>query len=184
MNWTELLTQFLEEVALMTDVEENQEGQTDQVKLMTVHASKGLEFEVVFVVGLEENIFPLQKAKFENDELEEERRLMYVAITRAKDHLFLSYADSRKQRWQTKYNEPSRFVEELPQELLHLFDLKWGPKMKQIHLEELDEWQRVKHKFFGTGTVLESWKWIVIVEFDRPAWVVRKIESKFLEKIL
>lgn len=65
---------------------------------MSVHSSKGLEFSAVFLVGLEENIFPLPKAAFDDAEMEEERRLMYVAITRAKDHLFLSNANSRKQR--------------------------------------------------------------------------------------
>jgi DNA helicase-2/ATP-dependent DNA helicase PcrA len=65
---------------------------------MTIHASKGLEFPYVFIVGLEENVFPLSRARLNPDELEEERRLMYVAITRAKDYLFLSYAKSR-QKW-------------------------------------------------------------------------------------
>lgn len=93
-----LLTQFLEEVSLMTDIEENAEGQLEAVKLMSVHSSKGLEFSAVFLVGIEENIFPLPKAAFDDAEMEEERRLMYVAITRAKDHLFISHANSRKQR--------------------------------------------------------------------------------------
>jgi len=94
----EVLRQFLEEVALLSDISENEKGDIDAVKLMTVHSSKGLEFPVVFVVGLEDNIFPLSNAMMEPSLLEEERRLMYVAITRAKDVLFLSHANSRMTR--------------------------------------------------------------------------------------
>lgn len=94
----EALMQFLEEISLMTSIEETSVEQADAIKLMTVHSSKGLEFPYVFIVGLEENIFPLPKAKIDDEELEEERRGMYVAITRARDHLFLSYAHSRQQR--------------------------------------------------------------------------------------
>ncbi|MEI7919518.1 MAG: ATP-dependent helicase [bacterium] len=92
------LRQFLEEVALLSDISENEQGDIDAVKLMTVHSSKGLEFPVVFIAGLEDNIFPLSNAMMEPKLLEEERRLMYVAITRAKDVLFLSYANSRMTR--------------------------------------------------------------------------------------
>jgi DNA helicase-2/ATP-dependent DNA helicase PcrA len=97
-NGEEVLTQFLEEISLMTSIEEASADEVDAIKLMTVHSSKGLEFPYVFIVGLEENIFPLPKANIDHEELEEERRGMYVAITRAKDHLFLSYAHSRQQR--------------------------------------------------------------------------------------
>lgn len=94
----EQLRQFMEEVALLTDISENEQGDIDAIKLMTVHASKGLEFPFVFVVGIEEHVFPLANSMLEPKTLEEERRLMYVAVTRAKDHLFLSYASSRMQR--------------------------------------------------------------------------------------
>ena len=114
--------QFMEEVALLSSLDDT-EADADAIKLMSVHASKGLEFPYVFIVGCEENIFPLPKAKFDDAELEEERRGMYVAITRAKDHLFLSYASSRKQRGQIKYNQPSRFLEELPADLVKNYDL-------------------------------------------------------------
>ena len=91
------LGQFLEEIALMTDIDTTTQV-VDQVKLMTIHSSKGLEFPVVFVVGVEEGNFPGMGAKMDPDEMEEERRLMYVAITRAKDTLFLTHAQSRQQR--------------------------------------------------------------------------------------
>ena len=94
----ETLRQFLEEVALLSDISENEHGDIDAVKLMTVHSSKGLEFPVVFVAGLEDNMFPLSNAMMEPKLLEEERRLMYVAMTRAKDVLFLSHAHSRMTR--------------------------------------------------------------------------------------
>lgn len=87
----------MEEISLLTDIEETEDGELDAVKLMTIHASKGLEFPIVFIVGCEENIFPLSRAILDTKELEEERRLMYVAITRAEDHLFLSHANSRMQ---------------------------------------------------------------------------------------
>lgn len=94
----ETLRQFMEEVSLLSDVAENEQGDIDAVKLMTVHSSKGLEFPMVFVVGLEDNIFPLSNSMLEPKLLEEERRLMYVAVTRAKDVLFLSCASERMTR--------------------------------------------------------------------------------------
>jgi len=82
----------------MTDLTEDGTKDIDAVKLMTIHSSKGLEFPAVFIVGCEENIFPLSRSIVDNKQLEEERRLMYVAITRAKDHLFISHSLSRRQR--------------------------------------------------------------------------------------
>jgi len=93
------ISKIMDEISLLTDAAENADETVDSIKLMTVHSSKGLEFKHVFVTGIEENIFPLGNARLEVKLLEEERRLMYVAITRAQDHLFLSYADSRMQRW-------------------------------------------------------------------------------------
>jgi DNA helicase II / ATP-dependent DNA helicase PcrA len=89
---------FLEDIALLSDPNESADGQQDSVKLMTIHASKGLEFNAISIVGAEENIFPMSRAAFDSGELEEERRLMYVAITRAKNHLFISRATSRMRR--------------------------------------------------------------------------------------
>lgn len=85
---------------------------------MTMHASKGLEFKVIFVVGLEEGIFPSRRVQFDDQELEEERRLMYVALTRAMDHLILSRAESRMLYGKTESNMQSRFLSEIPEELL------------------------------------------------------------------
>ena len=175
------LRQFLEEVALLSDISENEQGDIDAVKLMTVHSSKGLEFPVVFIAGLEDNIFPLSNAMMEPKLLEEERRLMYVAITRAKDVLFLSYANSRMTRWQTKMNPPSRFLDELPAELIKKFDLWW--EAWPAAWPQIDEWDTVRHKLFGTGYVLEIWNNLAIVKFHNPKFGVRKIECRFLQVI-
>lgn len=180
----EALRLFMEEVTLLTDAAEQGEQDVDCIKLMTVHASKWLEFPFVFIAGLEDQIFPLANAVMEPKLLEEERRLMYVAITRAEDHVFLSYAHSRMQRWQTKMNPPSRFIDELPQELLKKYDLAggWATASRQAW-PIVDEWDTVKHKLFGPGYVLEVWNNLAIVKFYNPKFWVRKIETRFLEII-
>ena len=108
---------YLQQITLITDAD-NDKNEADSVKLMTVHAAKGLEFACVFVVGLEETLFPSGMSVNTREELEEERRLFYVAVTRAKKHLWLSYANSRYRFGQLVQNEPSRFIEEMPEEKL------------------------------------------------------------------
>lgn len=112
----ELLFTFLSDMALVSD----QDGVEDDsgVTMMTMHASKGLEFKVVFIVGLEEGIFPSRRVIYDDKELEEERRLMYVALTRAEDHLFLSRANSRMIFGKTESNMQSRFLSEIPEALV------------------------------------------------------------------
>jgi superfamily I DNA and RNA helicase len=171
----------LEEIALLSDISENDQWDIDAVKLMTVHSSKGLEFPIVFVCGLEDYVFPLWNAMMEPKLLEEERRLMYVAVTRAKDVLFLSHAHSRMTRWQTKNNPPSRFLDEIPAELIKKFDLWWEADTSRG--PQIDEGDIVKHKLFGTGYVLEIWNHLAIVKFHNPKFWVRKIECRFLEVI-
>ncbi|MBS0507352.1 MAG: UvrD-helicase domain-containing protein, partial [Proteobacteria bacterium] len=111
------LAAFLTHAALEAGDNQAQAGQ-DAVQLMTVHASKGLEFDCVFIGGLEEELFPHQNAMSDRDGLEEERRLMYVAITRARKRLYLSHAQTRMLHGQTRYNVKSRFFDELPEEAL------------------------------------------------------------------
>jgi DNA helicase-2/ATP-dependent DNA helicase PcrA len=111
------LGSYLQQITLITDAD-NDNGNEDTVKLMTVHAAKGLEFDCVFVVGLEETLFPSGMSVNTREELEEERRLFYVAVTRAKKHLWLSYANSRYRFGQLVQNDPSRFIEEMPEEKL------------------------------------------------------------------
>ena len=111
------LSGFLEEVSLMTDVD-LRSGDSDAVVMMTMHSAKGLEFPVVFVPGFEEGIFPGQQAIYYPDEVEEERRLAYVAITRAKEELHLLNAESRMIFGSTSRNKASRFLSEIPEELV------------------------------------------------------------------
>lgn len=109
------LGSYLQQITLLTDADQDKE-ETDVVKLMTIHAAKGLEFPVVFVGGLEENLFPSGMSINTLEELEEERRLFYVAITRAKSRLYLTYANTRYKFGNLIQNDASRFVEELPEE--------------------------------------------------------------------
>ena len=180
-TWEETLRQLMEEITLLSDISENEEWDIDAIKFMTVHSSKWLEFPIVFVAWLEDNIFPLSNSIMELRLLEEERRLMYVAITRAKDSLFLSYANSRMTRWQTKMNPPSRFIDELPIELTKKFDLWWWQQEESY--TKINEWDVVKHKLFWTWYVLEVWNNLAIVKFHNPKFWVRKIEFRFLEII-
>ncbi|QPK93846.1 UvrD-helicase domain-containing protein [Actinomyces sp. zg-332] len=116
------LTDFLENVSLMTDLDNVSQENTGEVTLMTVHTSKGLEFPVVFITGMEEEIFPHQLSFDEEDGIEEERRLAYVAITRAREKLFLTRAN-RRNIWNTyKHNQPSRFLEDIPENTYVLKD--------------------------------------------------------------
>lgn len=109
------MAEFLQTISLMTDADETAED-NDFVTLMSVHASKGLEFPSVFVVGLEENLFPSYRSLSDANQVDEERRLFYVAITRAEKYLTLSYANNRYQYGQVRSNDPSRFIEELPEQ--------------------------------------------------------------------
>ncbi len=112
---TKSLGAFLQNIVLLTDTDDDKEN-NDVVKLMTIHAAKGLEFGCVFVGGIEETLFPNAMAINTREELEEERRLFYVAITRAKDKLWLTYANSRYRFGQLVQNEPSRFLDEMPED--------------------------------------------------------------------
>lgn len=109
------LSDFLEEVALLTDID-NYNNESETVVLMTLHSSKGLEFPIVFISGMEEGIFPGMQSMYNPDEIEEERRLAYVGITRAKQVLYLLNTKARMLYGSTKYNLPSRFISELPEE--------------------------------------------------------------------
>ncbi len=114
------LDTFLDSVSLVADTDQlDLDGDGSSVSLMTLHAAKGLEFPVVFLVGMEEGVFPHQRALTDSYQLEEERRLAYVGITRARQHLFLSSAWSRMLFGVTQYNPPSRFLDEIPEELVH-----------------------------------------------------------------
>ncbi len=116
---------FLQEIALLTDADNDKDQDQERVTLMTIHSAKGLEFKNVYIVGLEEDLFPSQMMLSSRADLEEERRLFYVAITRAQKKLFLSYALTRYRFGRLKNCEPSRFIEEIDQTYLKV-DRKWS----------------------------------------------------------
>lgn len=121
---TVLLSDFLMDVALLTDADKNDED-PNKVSMMTIHSAKGLEYPYVYIVGMEENLFPSQMSISARVDLEEERRLFYVALTRAEKRAYLSYAESRFKWGQLTYSEPSRFLEEIDESFLEWpLDLK------------------------------------------------------------
>jgi DNA helicase-2/ATP-dependent DNA helicase PcrA len=117
----ESIEQFLEQVSLTSDADEI-DGDDSQVVLMTIHAAKGLEFPAVFIIGLEDGVFPHLRSIGDADELEEERRLAYVALTRAQERLYLTHAWSRTLYGGTQYNPPSRFLDEIPERLVQAIE--------------------------------------------------------------
>ena len=136
--------EFLEQVSLVADSDDL--GDDEKVVLMTMHAAKGLEFPVVFIVGVEEGLFPHSRALVDPQELEEERRLAYVGITRARERLFLTHAWSRQQFGSTQYNPPSRFLDEIPDTLVqHEGNVK---NRSTARLTRDDDWGRTKVSSF------------------------------------
>ena len=113
------LTEYLEDVSLATDMDKDI-GDDDRVALMTIHLSKGLEFPYVYIVGMEEDLFPSAKSIQTREELEEERRLFYVALTRAEKQAYLTYAEQRYRFGSSQDTEPSRFIEEIKEAKLKL----------------------------------------------------------------
>ncbi len=174
------LLAFLTDLALISDLDESDAVTKDKLTLMTLHAAKGLEFPVVFLIGMEENIFPHSRSAFDLEEMEEERRLAYVGITRAEQDLFLTHATSRTIFGRTQYNEKSRFLDEIPSDLIEEdvkeSDLRTGFKtaiddfrpnrttgkrqsrvIKDKPKGELNYQvgDKVKHKKWGEGTVVK-----------------------------
>ena len=188
------LIDFISEMSLTSDADD--ENEEDSVVLSTVHAAKGLEYKVVFIMGLEENLFPsIRDAESSDDEknkMEEERRLAYVAITRAKEKLFMSYANRRMQFGSIKMNKRSRFLDEVPSKLMH-FESSFGTSFESTssNVEEANKFisrlspkikisdkpknavstnygigDAVIHKKFGEGKVLDITSDSVKVEFS------------------
>jgi DNA helicase-2/ATP-dependent DNA helicase PcrA len=192
----EALNRFLEEVALIADTDSLDEG-ADAVRLMTVHSSKGLEFPVVFLIGLEEGIFPHSRSTLSPAELEEERRLMYVGLTRAKEKAYLLHAEMRTLFGGMQVNPPSRFLSEIPTELVEkreqkpesaffpnrkpTFRSSFGYSRKTSSVEapkspsektasgatDLRPGDMVEHDQFGSGLVLSLDGKLVSVAFKR-----------------
>jgi len=123
------LDQYMQDIALLTDADEKDKDDRPKVSLMTIHQAKGLEYPYVHVVGLEENLFPSMMALHSRSELEEERRLFYVALTRAEKKVSISYAESRYKWGKLEYCEPSRFIDEIEDQYI---DYPHKPKPKSI----------------------------------------------------
>lgn len=167
------LEEFLIEISLISDVKEASDCD-EVVTLMTMHAVKGLEFDVVFITGLEEGLFPHSNSMFDESELEEERRLFYVAITRAKKVLYLTNARSRMLFGQIKSNLPSRFIEEINQEDIEkLFEENKSTKEIKINKKdnfndndlELKVGDHVNHNVYGNGIVVSLEKSVATIAF-------------------
>ena len=186
------LEEFLLEVSLVSDVEEYKDD-PNKISLMTIHSVKGLEFDYVFVVGLEEGIFPHINSLMDNSELEEERRLAYVAITRAKDDLHLVNARHRTLFGKEQVNPVSRFIGEINPNLLETNakeELKQEePKIEvnEMFREEDVDYQvgdYVYHESFGAGKVVEVTNTLVSVAFKLPHGVKKLMKNhKKLSKI-
>lgn len=165
------LEEFLNEVSLVSDVNEQKNDDTSKVTLMTIHAVKGLEFDYVFVIGMEENIFPHVNSSFEEEGLEEERRLCYVAITRAKKKLYLLNALRRTLFGKTSVNMPSRFISEIDDEYIDKPSIKKEfisklDKTKMFNLDNgLNVGDNVVHDSYGTGVVVMVDKSIATIAF-------------------
>ena len=164
------LPAFLAHAALESGENQAAEG-TDALQLMTVHSAKGLEFHAVFITGLEEGLFPHEQSVLEEDGLEEERRLMYVAITRARTRLYLSFAQTRMLHGQTRYNVASRFLDELPEEVVKRLtlrpgharfdDVAWAPQPAKAGKAKTPGHgfrigQSVLHPKFGQGVIVNA----------------------------
>ncbi|MFD1037101.1 DNA helicase PcrA [Virgibacillus byunsanensis] len=175
------LISFLTDLALIADIDRVDEEDTEneeKITLMTLHAAKGLEFPVVFLIGMEENVFPHSRSMFDNDEMEEERRLAYVGITRAEQELYLTHAKMRTLYGRTNMNPISRFINEIPEELVDGIEQakmsmygsvgqsserrapmkRKAEKMQKTTGAESESWgpgDKASHKKWGVGTVVK-----------------------------
>ena len=186
------LEEFLLETSLVSDIEEYK-NDPNRISLMTVHSVKGLEFKHVFVVGLEEGIFPHMNSLMENSEVEEERRLMYVAITRAKDDLHLINARRRTLFGKEQINPVSRFINEISKDLIETNE-KEEPKKKEEKIEtgemfrdeevDYNVGDYVYHESFGAGRVVEVTNTLVSVAFKHPHGIKKLMKNhKKLSKV-
>lgn len=201
-----LLVDFLSDLALVSDLDAMEEGEESPVTLMTLHSAKGLEFPVVFLVGMEEGIFPHSRSLDNEEEMEEERRLCYVGITRAKDALYLSCALSRNLYGRSSMNPPSRFLREIPEELLEESGAAraWERREPAARMQTVGSkvkmnagpakelaWNvgdKAKHRKWGVGTVVsvkgEGENAELTVAFPAPTGI-KKLLAAFapLEKV-
>lgn len=179
------LAKFLEEIALVSDTDEVND-ENNSVVLMTMHSAKGLEFSNVFIVGLEENLFPHSRALASQEELEEERRLCYVAMTRAKEKLYLIFAKTREIFGQMQANPVSRFIEDIPKKNLDSHSKSFNQKV--IYQDnkkdcEFKSGDKVKHAEFGKGMVIGFNEDLITVIFEKIGIKKLALEYAKLKKI-
>ncbi len=184
------LADFLEEISLIADVTEHKEDE-DVVTLMTIHSAKGLEFEVVFLIGMEDGIFPHQNSFCEEGGLEEERRLCYVGITRAKEKLYISNAKRRILYGKDVMNPPSRFIKEINPDLLDVENINMFEEEK-INKEELyknedvdfKEGDVIMHMQYGRGVIIEVKGDFITVAFAKNFGIKKLLKNhKSITKI-
>ncbi len=182
------LEDFLDEISLVTDASENQSDNEEKVTLMTMHAVKGLEFDYVFVVGVEEGLFPHLNSMNSEEELEEERRLCYVAITRARKKLYIINSRSRLLYGKITSNIPSRFISEIGEDLLDQ-DAKENIFSKKINREDmitnndLKRGDLIRHEKYGNGVVIDIDGKIATISFTKEG--VKKLlkDHKAIKKV-
>ena len=183
------LGDFLDELSLVSDASENQVETEEKVTLMTMHAVKGLEFDYVFVVGVEEGLFPHLNSMNSEEELEEERRLAYVAITRARKKLYIINSRSRLLYGKVSSNVPSRFISEIGDELLDeekkqkLFENKKIDKEKMLVDNDIKPGDLIEHEKYGKGVVLNIDGSIATISFSKSG--VKKLlkNHKSIKKV-
>lgn len=183
------LDDFLTEISLVTDITEHRED-TDVVTLMTVHSAKGLEFENVFLIGMEEGVFPHSNSFFDDEALEEERRLCYVAVTRAKKRLWLVNAHKRLLFGNDSFNKPSRFIDEInPNNIIESGSKRnsvSGKIINNVIDEDVDygPGDKVMHDVFGEGVVISIDGSVVSIAFAHPHGVKKLLKGhKSIKKI-
>lgn len=181
---------FLEEVSLLSDVDTGKKD-GNAVTLMTLHGAKGLEFPVVFMVGMEETIFPHSRALYDQTEMEEERRLCYVGMTRAREELYMLYASSRMLYGGVQHNPPSRFISDIAGDLLQQSGFSDSTNAPQPpknddgprYVPDIEEGDGVKHQLFGVGTVVEMQGDVATIYFKGKGAKQLDISIAPLEKL-
>ncbi len=174
------LTEFLQDVALLTNVDNESEEDRDKVTLMTIHSAKGLEFPYVFCVGLEENLFPSQMSLTSRADLEEERRLFYVAVTRAEKEIHISYATSRYKWGSLIFCEPSRFIEEISEDFVE-YTFDQNTVAQKNHNSNFDETHSAQNNY-GSGKTTYKKKSTMPPKRNAPE-TVPQTTPKHLKKV-
>ena len=180
------LEEFLDSISLVSDIEEHKDNK-DVVTLMTVHSAKGLEFGYVFVIGMEETIFPHKNSLLDNEEIEEERRLCYVAVTRAKKKLYLTNAKKRMIFGDISYNPPSRFINEINEEYLDKEETKATTFNKEETVDNTQEYrigEKIFHDKYGEGIIISMDNKILTAAFPHPHGIQKLIKGhKSIRKV-